>query len=281
LFGKINHRGHPLEELYAPLRPPTLNNKPILRRLWNVYGLGGVFGQTRIKTNYLNGSSGNFAAISQDAGVTPGYGSWDRTFPLPSVEPFRPGIGNDQAVNYAGRWQAAAPYIQNWTIGIERELPGSILVTASYVGNKGIRCLDRKFEQVDPASLLGNTLLADINSPEAQLRGSVCRPPASLEVLPKPSSISPIPITVIQRRAQTVMTRFDSPAPLSPGLGSRSVASPRQLSNTDPAGTFNSRCQYLTAGRGLTAQRHPHARHWALRVAPDRNAFTNRQSCRT
>ncbi len=230
----------------------SFNNKTVLRAGYGiVYGLGGAndLGQTRIKTNFLNGSSGNFAAISQDAGVTPGYGSWDRPFPLPTVEAFRPGIGNGQSVNYAGRWQAAAPYIQNWTVGLERELPGSILVSASYVGNKGLRLPSNleNLNQVDPKYLsLGSTLLADINSPAAAaagiglpypgFNGSVAQ---ALRPYPQYSSIT-------SNFQETGATRYDAfqltvQRRFSQGLEFLvSYTAAHQLSNTDSGfGTFN------------------------------------------
>ena len=230
----------------------AFNNKTVIRGGYGiVYGLGGAndLGQTRIKTNFLNGSSGNFAAISQDAGVTPGYGSWDRSFPLPAVEPFRPGIGNNQSVNYAGRWQAAAPYIQNYTIGIEREIPGSILVSASYVGNKGTRLPSNleNLNQVDPKYLaLGKTLQADINSPDARtagiglpyagFTGSVAQ---ALRPYPQYTSIT-------SNFQETGATRYDAfqmtvQRRFSEGIEALvSYTASRQLSNTNSGfGTFN------------------------------------------
>ena len=228
------------------------NNKTVIRGGYGiVFGLGGAndLGQTRIKTNFLNGSSGNFAAISQDSGVTPGYGSWDRPFPLPTVATFNSSIGNDQAVNYAGRWQGAAPYIQNWTIGIQRELPASILLSASYVGNKGIRLPSNleNLNQVDPRFLsLGATLLANIDSPAARaagiglpytgFRGSVAQ---ALRPFPQYAAIT-------SNFQQTGVTRYDAfqmtlQRRFIKGLeGLVSYTASRQMSNTNSGfGTFN------------------------------------------
>ncbi|MBC7926846.1 MAG: TonB-dependent receptor [Bryobacteraceae bacterium] len=228
------------------------NTKTVFRGGYGiVYGLGGAndLGQTRIKTNFLNGSSGNFASISQDAGVTPGYGSWDRPFPLPVVAPFTSSIGNNQSVNYAGRWQGSAPYIQNWTVGVEREIPGSVLVTVSYVGNKGIRLPSNveNLNQVDPRFLsLGATLQRDINSPEARaanipipypgFTGSVAQ---ALRPYPQytgiTSNFQQTGVTRYEALQATVQRRF------SQGLEFLvSYTASRQLSNTNSGfGTFN------------------------------------------
>ena len=54
------------------------------------------------------------------------------------------------------------PYIQSWNLGIERELPLQIRLSASYAGNKGTR-LYRGFdiEQLDPRYLALGPLLSD------------------------------------------------------------------------------------------------------------------------
>jgi len=64
--------------------------------------------------------------------------------------------------------------MQNWNFRIERTVPGNVLVTAPYVGNKGTRMPSslENLDQVDPCYLsLGSTLLADINSPAAITAG--------------------------------------------------------------------------------------------------------------
>ncbi|MEO8659601.1 MAG: carboxypeptidase regulatory-like domain-containing protein [Bryobacteraceae bacterium] len=230
----------------------AMNNKTVIRGGYAiVYGLGGAndLGQTRIKTNFLNGSSGNFAAISQDAGATPGYGSWDRPFPLPTVDAFRPGIGNDQSVNYAGRWQGAAPYIQNWTIGMERELPGSVLVSVNYVGNKGIRLPSNleNLNQVDPKYLgLGATLQADINSPEARAAGIGLPYPGFVGSVAQALRPYPQYAGVTSNFQETGVTRYDAlQATVQRRFGQGleflvSYTASRQMSNTDSGfGTFN------------------------------------------
>ena len=230
----------------------ALNSRTVIRGGYGiVYGLGGAndLGQSRIKTNFLNGSSGNLTAISQDAGVTPGYGSWDRPFPLPAVAPFQPGIGNGQDVNFAGRYQAAAPYIQNWTLGVERELPGSVLVSASYVGNKGVRLFSNleNLNQVNPKYLsLGNVLQADINSPAARSAG-IAIPYAGFTGSVA-QALRPFPqfAFITSNFQETGATRYDAfqatvQRRFSQGLEFLvSYTASRQLSNTNSGfGTFN------------------------------------------
>lgn len=230
----------------------ALNSRTVIRGGYGiVYGLGGAndLGQSRIKTNFLNGSSGNFTSVSQDAGVTPGYGSWDRAFPLPVVAPFRPGIGNGQDVNFAGQYQGAAPYIQNWTLGVERELPGSVLVSGSYVGNKGARLFSNleNLNQVDPKYLsLGSVLQADINSPAARASGiSSPYPGFSGSVA---QGLRPFPQYnfITSNFQETGATRYDAlqvtvQRRFSQGLEFLvSYTASRQLSNTNSGfGTFN------------------------------------------
>jgi len=60
------------------------------------------------------------------------------------------------------------PYVQNWTLGIQHELPWGLVVESNYVGNKGTRLEDGMFaqslNQLDSKYLsLGNTLYESID----------------------------------------------------------------------------------------------------------------------
>lgn len=230
----------------------AMNPRTVIRGGYGiVYGLGGAndMGQSRIKTNFLNGLSGNYNAVSQDAGVTPGYGSWDRTFPLPVVAPFRPGIGNNQNVNFAGQYQGTSPYIQNWTLGVERELPGSILISASYVGNKGIRLFSNleNLNQVNPSFLsLGRVLQQNINSPEARAANIAIPYPGFSGSVAQALRPYPQYNTITSNFQETGVTRYDAfqltaQRRFSKGLEFLvSYTASRQMSNTNSGfGTFN------------------------------------------
>lgn len=89
---------------------------------------------------------------SSTGSSTPGYGNWDaQAVPAPQQLPFSPSIGNAAVIfdfPYEKRNQApnlptspsvgTAPYDEAWSIGIQRELPWDMFMTASYVGNRAI-----------------------------------------------------------------------------------------------------------------------------------------------
>ena len=83
--------------------------------------------------------SGTFLRNSS-GGSVPGVGSWDTNpLPLPQPTPFNASIGNGGVIfafdpNKVGR----APYLSDWNIGIQRELPWRMFLTANYVGNRAI-----------------------------------------------------------------------------------------------------------------------------------------------
>jgi len=137
-------------------------------------GGAGEFGTNKVVTGFSNGLTSNLSYISKDGGVTPGYGSLDGPGPVLVTPAFSPSAGNDQNVNYLDRYHGEVPYMHNWMIGVQREIPGGVVISGSYVGNKVLRMASglENLNQLNPVHLsLGSTLLADINSPEAAAAG--------------------------------------------------------------------------------------------------------------
>lgn len=155
----------------------ALDKKTVIRGGYGIiYFPGGasIFDFAHVKDGFANGLSASANYISGDNGVTPGYGSWDRPFPTLVLNPFGPSAGNGQNVNYMDAYHGRSGFHQNWDIGFQREMPGNILLSADYVGNKGTHLVANmeNLNQVDPKYLsLGSTLLTNINSPEARAAG--------------------------------------------------------------------------------------------------------------
>ncbi len=119
---------------------------------------------------------------------TPGYGSWDATtLPAPQATPFNPSIGNGGIIFDFPASQrnnppylpnapsvGTAPYDQAWSIGVQRELPWGMFLTASYVGNRAIH-LPTTLElsnQPNPSVLqYGNLLGLSITDPAVVAAG--------------------------------------------------------------------------------------------------------------
>lgn len=106
----------------------------------------------------------------------PAYGSWDTTpMPLPTPTAINPSIGNDGTIfAFPATKVGVAPYILAWNIGIQRELPWKMFLTASYVGNHVVHLtssLDLP-DQPNPDVLKYGSLLSEpVNSPAAQAAG--------------------------------------------------------------------------------------------------------------
>jgi hypothetical protein len=137
-------------------------------------GGASEFGTNKVVQGFSNGLVTNLTYISPNGGVTPGYGSLDAPGPSLVPPPFSASAGNNQSVHYLAPYQGEVPYLQNWMIGLQRELPGGIVISPSYVGNKVLRMPSalENLNQLNPTYLsLGSTLLADINSPQAVAAG--------------------------------------------------------------------------------------------------------------
>jgi len=141
-----------------------------------VYLNGGAseFGTNKVVQGYFNGLTAQDVYVSPNSGITPGYGSIDSPIPALATPTFNPSAGNGQNVNYLAAYEGTVPYLQNWTVGVQREAPGGIVLSAAYVGNHASRLPSalQNLNQVNPSYLsLGSVLLADINSPQAQAAG--------------------------------------------------------------------------------------------------------------
>ena len=59
------------------------------------------------------------------------------------------------------------PYQENWSLDVQRSLPGSFVVTAAYVGNEGVHLLvNQQLNQLSDSDLaLGSKLLTLVPNP--------------------------------------------------------------------------------------------------------------------
>lgn len=117
-----------------------------------------------ISASYIAGFRNNLLKLSPDNGVSPSF-QWDGT--LPAVGPAVPSLtfANNQTIDYMGTDAGAAPYQENWSLTVERELPWRMGLEVSYVGSAGHK-LGAELENLDQVNSkylsLGNDLNADI-----------------------------------------------------------------------------------------------------------------------
>ena len=141
-----------------------LNSKTVLQSGFSVNFLNGgayEYGISKVAVNYGNLLLGSFSRNSTGS-TNPGFGSWDNTIlPLAGATPFSPTIGNSTTINgFNPGFNGITPYDAVWNIGVQRELPGNMLLTANYTGNRA----NRLPSQLNPVNQVNPTYLAQYGS---------------------------------------------------------------------------------------------------------------------
>jgi hypothetical protein len=127
-----------------------LNHKTVFLSGYALSFLSGGaydYGDTKVGASYTGVLSGSLPPSYSTSGYPgPGVGQWDTSsnFPLPYPlpTPFGSTLCNAmytvQCVNFFSRDPGAYPYSQSWNAGMQRELPWSLFLSVSYVGNRGV-----------------------------------------------------------------------------------------------------------------------------------------------
>lgn len=155
----------------------ALNQKTVLQGgfSWN-YLDGGAYeyGTSKVAVNYGNLLDGAFTRNSTNT-TAPGFGSWDTNIlPPPGSIPFSPIIGNANQINAFSPNDGIAPYDIVWSIGVQRELPYNMLLSAHYTGNRAnfLPSQLNPINQLNQSYLtLGSTLGDLVGSPAANAAG--------------------------------------------------------------------------------------------------------------
>jgi hypothetical protein len=143
------------------------------------------FGNNKIAVE--NGSllAGNFIVNEQDTNVAgycdPAHGgngpssdcTWDTaSMPLPPPTPFSATAFNGTGLlRQFGRDPGPIGYVQQWNAGVQRELPGNMFLSVSYVGNRGLHLpsMLNPVNQMDPKYLQQFCSSADPSDPSCLL----------------------------------------------------------------------------------------------------------------
>ena len=141
-----------------------LNDKTVLQGGTSVNFLNGgayEYGISKVAVNYGNLLVGSYTRNSTGSTV-PAVGSWDSNIlPTPGATPFSPTMANGTSINaFDPKNDGLAPYDLVWSIGIQRELPNQMLLTASYTGNRG----NRLPSQLNPINQIPSADLAKYGS---------------------------------------------------------------------------------------------------------------------
>ena len=114
----------------------SLNDKTVLHAAYGIFYAQG--NANRLDRGWLvQGYNGTVGASSPNDGITPGF-DWDTDTALPYTPTLTPQTLIGQSLCSLDRTDGHSPYQNNVNIGIQRQLPGQITLTASYVGNTGV-----------------------------------------------------------------------------------------------------------------------------------------------
>jgi hypothetical protein len=121
-----------------------LNNETVVRTSYGIFWAAGGYIRAS-RGQYLQGYNADNSMASNDQGLTPAFVLQDgwpaNRFPAP---PFlEPSFGFNTGVHILNREDGRPPYLQNWTLDIQRRLPGQTLLDVAYVGNKGTHLQSR------------------------------------------------------------------------------------------------------------------------------------------
>ena len=155
-----------------------INNKTVVQGGFSIAFLDGgayEYGTNKVAVNYGNLLVGSFERGSTGSNAS-SYGSWDANIlPNPPTTPFSPSLGVGAQIDAFDRTKDGyAPYSQQWNVNLQRELPGDILFTLAWVGNREIHLPSQlnKPNQMDPKYLsLGSKLNLNFKDGSAQAAG--------------------------------------------------------------------------------------------------------------
>ena len=148
----------------------SFDNKTVVRAAYGIFYAQG--NATELSGGTYNlGYNGTVDITSPNAGIAPGFVWGTGTLPgfTPSLAPTEfMGAGSHYA-SYSSlisldKTDSLAPYAQNYTLSVERQLPGQMILTAAFVGNKGTHTSSRltNNDKMPPQYLpLGNMLASD------------------------------------------------------------------------------------------------------------------------
>jgi hypothetical protein len=159
-----------------------LDHRTVVRSGYSLTYLNGgsyEYGTSKVSITYPGILAGQ-AFVYASGTTASSYGQWDsRSFPATTNVPFSPTLGLTQAVtdldlNKSGR----APYLQEYTLMIQRELPGDVYVTAGYTGNRSLHLAAQLniLNQPNPSVLSHGSVLTDLVTSPAAVAAGVKQP---------------------------------------------------------------------------------------------------------
>lgn len=136
----------------------AINDKTLLRGSASMsYLPEGAWEFANAKIDGWTGALGGSIGIPGPPNNQSIYGNWDsRSFPEAQLTPFSPSLQLGQSVNYMNlKKDGRAPYVSEFVLQVQRELPQKMLLTVGYTGNQGRHLASQlnPLEQPDPSLL--------------------------------------------------------------------------------------------------------------------------------
>ncbi len=143
-----------------------LTPKSVLQAGYNLAFLNGgayEYGTSKVATSYGNLLQGVFSRNSTNSTVA-AYGSWDTNpLPAPPSQQVNPALGLGTTIRAFNPVDAGRPpYLQQWNVNYQRQLPWNTFVQVAYIGNRAVH-LDGQLNpinQQNPAILQNGALLS-------------------------------------------------------------------------------------------------------------------------
>ena len=157
----------------------SINDKTVIQAGYNIAYLNGgayEYGTSKVATTYGNLLQGSFTA-SSIGNTQAAYGNWDtRPLPAPANQQVGPTLGLGQRIEaFDPKSAGRMPYLQQWNVNVQRQLPWNTFLQVAYIGNHGLHLPGQLNppSQGNPAVLLpyGALLKANINDPAAIAAG--------------------------------------------------------------------------------------------------------------
>lgn len=133
-----------------------INNKTVVQGGFSIAFLDGgayEYGTNKVAVNYGNLLVGSYSQNNTGTNVS-AFGSWDANImPNPAPTPFSPGLGvGGPQVNVFSKKDGFAPYSEEWSVNVQRELPYQMFATLAWVGNRDLHLPSQldSINQLDP-----------------------------------------------------------------------------------------------------------------------------------
>lgn len=136
-----------------------INNRTVLNGGFSMSYLDGgsyEFGTNKVAVDYGNDLEGFLYTPSSGTNIS-SYGSWDgRVLGIPPSLTVSPGMLDGQSTVFEfSQGDNVTPYMEQWSLGIQRQLPWDTFLSMAYVGNRGVHLSSQLIvpDQISPQDL--------------------------------------------------------------------------------------------------------------------------------